>query len=170
MLDLKGTFRRLTRTALLILAAGLLGPAHATSGYTYGEKEYVVVAGGMAPDHRYAIAAHGSGDYGIDDFHLYLLAEPSGKVIGPLEEVTGFDTGPGSYTAVWSPGSRYVGVLYRGDRHVVALNLYRIEHGRAYPITGALPLSAASGNVENLDARSRQANAHRRGVVVDRGG
>jgi polyphosphate kinase len=32
----------------------------------------------------------------------------------------------------------------------MALNLYRIEHGRAYPITGALPLSAASANVERV--------------------
>jgi hypothetical protein len=139
----------------LILAPAFVGPAQATSTYTYGENEYVVVDNGMAPDHQHAIAAHGSGDYGSDDFHLYLLAEPGGKVIGPLEEVEGFDTGPGSYSAVWSPDSRYVGVLYRGDRHVVALNLYRIEHGRAYPITGALPLSAASGNLENLDVRSR---------------
>jgi hypothetical protein len=155
MLDLERTFLRLTRMALLILAAGSLGPAHATSSYTYGENEYVVVDNGMAPDHQHAIAAHGSGDYGIDNFHLYLLAEPSGKVIGPLEEVEGFDTGPGSYSAVWSPDSRHVGVLYRGDRHVVALNLYRVEGSRAYPITGALPLSAASGNAENLDVRSR---------------
>jgi hypothetical protein len=155
MLDLGKTIGRLARAALLILAAGSLGPAHATSTYTYGENEYVVVAGGMAPDHQHAIAAHGSGDYGSDNFHLYLLAEPGGKVIGPLEEVEGFDTGPGSYSAVWSPDSRYVGVLYRGDRHVVALNLYRIERGRAFPITGALPLSAVSASADNLDVRSR---------------
>jgi len=144
-----------------IVATGLLGPACATSVYTYGKNEYVVVANGMAPDGRYAVAAHGIGQDGGDDFHLYLLAEPGHRVIGPLEEVSEtLDTAAGAYTAEWSPDSRYVGLLYRSDRHITALNLYRIGNGRAYPITGAMPLSAvtgpgASSSAQDIELRTR---------------
>jgi hypothetical protein len=117
-------------TWVCIVATG--APAQATSNYAYAKDEYVTIANGAAPDHRYAVAAHGSGELGDVDFHLYLMAEPGHRVIGPLEEVKDvLDTGPAAFTAEWSADSRHVALLYRSDRHITAMNLYRIEHGRA---------------------------------------
>jgi hypothetical protein len=156
----RGTiWRRAAWGASWIAAAGLLHPACATSVQTYGKNEYVVVANGVAPDQRYAVAAHGTGDDGFEDFHLYLLAEPGGRVIGPLEEVREtLDTAASAYAAEWSASSEHVALLYRSDRHITALNLYRIGQGRAYPITGATPLAAVAGPDvglgQNIELRS----------------
>ena len=46
------------------------------------------------------------------------------------------DTGPNAYRTTWAPDSRHVAVSYRSDRHVLELNLYSIEQGRAHPISG----------------------------------
>jgi hypothetical protein len=151
------SLRRLAlATWFCIIAAG--APAQATSSYTYAKDEYVTVTNGAAPDHRYAIAAHGNGELGDVDFHLYLMAEPGHRVIGPLEEVKDIlDTGPTAYTAEWSADSRHVALLYRSDRHITAMNLYRIEHGRAYPISGPTLLRTIVGRfgLPDLDVRSR---------------
>jgi hypothetical protein len=149
--------RRLALAAWFCIAA-IGSPAQATSNYAYAKDEYVTIANGAAPNHRYAVAAHGSGELGDVDFHLYLMAEPGHRVIGPLEEVKDIlDTGPTAYTAEWSADSRHVALLYRSDRHITAMNLYRIEHGRAYPISGPTPLPAIVGRfaLPDLDVRSR---------------
>jgi hypothetical protein len=146
------------RLMLALWVCMATAPAHATSNYTYAKDEYVTIANGLAPDHRYAIAAHGSGDLGDVDFHLYLMAEPEHRVIGPLEEVKDIlDTGPGAFTANWSADSRHVALLYRSDRHIAAMNLYRIEHDRAYPISGPTPLRALVDRFAwpDVDVRSR---------------
>ena len=75
----RGTiWRRAAWGASWIVAAGLLHPAWATSVQTYGKNEYVVVANGMAPDQRYAVAAHGIGEDGSEDFHLYSWPSQAG--------------------------------------------------------------------------------------------
>jgi hypothetical protein len=113
-------------------------PAGATSTHTYGPHEYLVIAGGTAPNRQVSITAHGDGQDGYDNFHLYLMAEPEHRRIGPLEEVGPdiLDTGPEAYRAVWSRDSRHVGLFYRADRHIMAMRLYRIQNRRAYPIVG----------------------------------
>jgi hypothetical protein len=160
-MDIQRTSSRRLALAMwfCIAAIGAIGTsAQATSNYSYAKDEYVTIANGAAPDHRYAVAAHGGGELGDVDFHLYLMAEPGHRVIGPLEEVKDIlDTGPTAYTAEWSADSRYVALLYRSDRHITAMNLYRIEHGRAYPISGPTPLPAIVGRFDlpDLDVRSR---------------
>ncbi len=146
-------------SACFILAC-LLGPAQATSSYAYRSDEYATVRNGEAPSRKYSVAAHGNGESGDEDFHLYLMAEPGHRRIGPLEEVTEIlDTAPSAYEAVWSPNSRYVALFYRSDRHVRAMTLYRIERGRAYLITGPTLLAAAVGarlaGSDDVEVRSR---------------
>jgi len=153
----RASIRRLALATWFCIVA--IGPgAQATSNYAYAKGEYVTVTNGTAPNHQYAVVAHGSGELGDVDFHLYLVAEPGHRVIGPLEEVKDIlDTGPTAYTAHWSADSGHVALLYRSDRHIAAMNLYRIERGRAYPISGPTPLPAIVGRfgLPDLDVRSR---------------
>ena len=130
----------------LLLAGNLVAPARATSFHTYGKDDYARVGDGMAPNKKYSIAAHGHGEDGDEDFHLYLMEEPGHRKIGPLEEIKSIlDTAPEAFQAKWSANSRFVALLHRADRHLIELHLYRIENGRAYPITGPSLISAASG-------------------------
>ena len=55
----------------------------ATWNYEYGPDEYVTVAKGISPDRKIAITAHGSGELGDENFHLYLTDAGTGKKIGP---------------------------------------------------------------------------------------
>lgn len=129
--------------ALATIVAALV-PALATSNYTYGKNEYVTVKGGMAPDKRYSIAGHGEGDLALDKFNLFLMKEPGHKVIGPLTEIEEYlDTAADAYTAKWSPDSRHVAIIFRSDRRILSLFIYRIENGRAFIVTGQTPLVAA---------------------------
>jgi hypothetical protein len=56
--------------------------ALATSNYEYGPDEYVTVSNGISPDAKFAITAHGEGEYGDDNFHIYLTDAVTGKKIG----------------------------------------------------------------------------------------
>jgi hypothetical protein len=150
-----------TRIALAIaaatIAACLFETADATSNYTYKKNEYRVVHNGLAPNKRFSVAAHGEGELGYDDFHLYLMAEPGHRKIGPLEEIGPdiLDTGADAYHAAWSADSRHVAVHYRLERHKVTMVLYRIEHGRAYSIAGPSLLRAVLKRETSDDEEER---------------
>jgi hypothetical protein len=121
--------------AILVLAAtlALLSPAHATAEHQYGKHEYAVIEGGRAPNGKLSLAAHGEGEFN-DHFHVYLMAEPDHRRLATLDDISSdnnLDTAPDAYHAAWSPDSRYVAVSFRSDRHIVTLNLYAIEGGRA---------------------------------------
>jgi hypothetical protein len=111
--------------------------AYATSNYNYKPGEYIVIVDGRSPDGRYAIASHGDGEYGYDNFHVYLMDAMTGKKIGPLEEIKDtLDTAAGAFHAKWSADSSQVSITYRVDRHVVVMVSYRIADRRAYRING----------------------------------
>jgi hypothetical protein len=101
--------------SILFLSTGLL---RATSNHEYGPDEYVTVSNGLSPDGKWAITAHGGGDLGYDNFHLYLTDAATGKNIGPLEAVKEIlDTGADAFAAQWSKDSKQVTIVYRVDRH-----------------------------------------------------
>jgi len=142
-----------TRILSQVVAAILFGitlafsSAYATSNYTYKPGEYLTIADGRSPNGQYAIAAHGEGDLGYENFHIYLMRAQTGKPIGPLEEIKDtLDTGANAFYAHWSADSRQVSITYRVDRHTAVKISYRIENGRAYVISGPK-------EVEGLPAR-----------------
>lgn len=111
--------------------------AQATSNYEYRPDEFVVITNGRSPDGKYSIAAHGEGDLGYDNFHLYLMDAPSGKKFGALTEIKdALDTGADAFTAKWSADSKMVSITYRVDRRESAMVSYRIENGRATRTSG----------------------------------
>src|SRR5438045_8896510 len=116
--------------SILLLAAPSL---RATSNHEYGPDEYVTVSNGMSPDEKYAITAHGGGELGYDNFHLYLTDAISGKNIGPLEEIVEpLDTGAGAFSAKWSCDSKQVTIIYRVDRHAQLKSVrYKVAGRRA---------------------------------------
>jgi hypothetical protein len=130
----------MTRRLLAFLSIVLLpiSAARATANYEYGADEYVTVSNGISPNGKFAITAHGGGDMGYDNFHLYLHDALTGKKIGPLEEVKEtLDTGADAFAAKWSKDSQEVMIIYRVDRHepLKAVS-YRIADRRARPIKG----------------------------------
>lgn len=98
------------RTILWLIAfSGAAISVLATSNREYGPNEYVTVDGGLAPDRKYSIAAHGGGELCYDNFHIYLMNAVTGKKIGPLEEIKDtLDTGADAFYAKWSPNSTSV--------------------------------------------------------------
>lgn len=134
---------------LLLFASILLLPVvslRATSNYEYGPDEYVTVANGISPDGKIAITAHGEGQLGDENFHLYLTDATTGKKIGPLEEITEFlDTAAPAFAAKWSDDGQQVTIVWRVDRHepLKAIS-YRISGSRAEKITG--PFNVKDGD------------------------
>jgi hypothetical protein len=109
----------------------------ATSNHEYGPNEYAVIDGGLSPDHKYSVTAHGGGELGYDNFHIYLMNAATGKKIGPLEEIKdNLDTGADAFYAKWSANSTEVAIRYRVGRHEAMEVRYRIGNGRAYLIKG----------------------------------
>ena len=134
----------LLRTALVICfsLACFEQRALATSEYNYKPGEYVTVVDGLSPNGEYAIAAHGNGEGGYGNFHIYLMNARSGKKIGPLEEIKLIlDTGANAYYAKWSSDSRQVSITYRQERHMAVMVRYRIESGRAFRLSGPSAVS-----------------------------
>ena len=133
--------------ALLVLCVMLLPTtlARATSNYHYGPDEYVTVAKGISPNGKYAITAHGEGEYGYDNFHIFLTDAVSGKKIGPLEEIVDtLDTGADAFAAKWSKDSQQVDIIYRVDRHAPLKAVsYCITNGRARRIKGPFDVRSA---------------------------
>ena len=118
----------------LLLALAALSQAHATAEHHYARGEYAIVEGGRAPNGKFSLASHGEGEFGNDNFHVYLMAVPGHRRIARLDDISSnnnLDTAPDAYHAAWSPDSRYVAVSFRTERHIVTLNLSRIEGGRA---------------------------------------
>lgn len=126
------------RLLAILFAAMLAGsPARATSVYEYAKGEDVVIEAGMAPNGHLSLASHGEGEFGSDNFYVYLMAEPAHRRITALDGITdNLDSGPAAFRAAWAPDSRHVSIAYRIERHVTVISLYRIERSRAIEIVG----------------------------------
>lgn len=130
------------RAILTVLATFLAlatSPVRATDEHTYTRDEYAIIQNGLAPNQRMSLASHGDGDGGRDNFHVWLMAEPSHRRLGRLDDIGSSnnpDTGPHAHRAMWAPDSRHVGVNWRSNRHVLELNLYAAENGRTRLISG----------------------------------
>lgn len=128
--------RSLAVTALVALAGAT---AHATSAYEYAKDEYAVIRDGLAPNKQMSLAAHGEGELGDGNFHVWLMAEPAHRTIVALPDISpdnNLDTAPDAYHAAWSKDSRRVAVAFRTDRQQVALNLYEVAGDRVHSIAG----------------------------------
>jgi len=133
--------------AVAALLSGAAAPALATAVYEYKPGEYVIVDQGQAPSNKLSIAAHGEGDMGEDNFHLYLMAEPAHRVIAPLDSIDSnaiFDSGPTAFHARWSPDSGHVAIIFRTDRHDLTMQLYEIGLDRARSRGGPTLLQAVN--------------------------
>jgi hypothetical protein len=133
-------------TTLVTVLVGIQW-AHATANYEYGSEEYDTISSGISADGKFAITAHGAGEYGYDDFHLFLTDATSGKNIGPLDEVREvLDTKADAFAAQWSPDSAEVTIVWRVDRHApLKAILYRITGRRAKCVKG--PFDVHSENL-----------------------
>jgi hypothetical protein len=132
------TMSSAARAALcLVVFFTALGSAFATSNREYGPNEYVVINGGLSPNRKYSIAAHGRGELGYENFHIYLMNAATGKKIGPLLEIKDtLDTGANAFHAKWSRNSTQVAIRYRVDRREAHEVRYRIAKSRAYRLSG----------------------------------
>jgi len=140
----------MTTSRILLFVSILLLPVisvRATWNYEYGPDEYVTVAKGISPDGKIAITAHGNGELGDENFHLYLTDAGTGKKIGALEEIKEFlDTAGPAFAAQWSSDSRQVTIVWRVDRHepLKAIS-YRITGRRAEKIKGPFNVKDGDG-------------------------
>src|SRR5258708_35692493 len=93
------------RLLAISFAAMLAGsPARATSVYEYAKGEDVLIASGMAPNGHLSLAAHGEGEFGSENFYVYLMAEPAPPENARLAGITdklGF--GPAALPAARAP-------------------------------------------------------------------
>jgi hypothetical protein len=157
--------------ALAVSAAMLASPAAATSTYDYKKNEYVVVDGGLAPNHKLSVAAHGEGEGGAENFHLHLMAEPAHRKLATLGIGPGnsFDSGPDSYIARWSPDSRYVALTWRVGRHELGLMIYAVGQRREKSIRARLvrgPGDVLLVVVKDKAAREAADDQRSRGIEV----
>jgi hypothetical protein len=125
--------------------------ANATSNYSYQKNEYPTVKDGLSPSKKLSVAAHGEGDYGYDNFHLYLMVEPTHEKLARLDGIGPemVDTGPDAYQAQWSTNSRYVVLYYRADRHYSVMRLYKIENRQVYRIRGPKLLDVVANPIKD---------------------
>ena len=118
----------------IVLGLAAVSPAGATAEHRYGKTEFAVIQDGRAPNGKFSLAAHGGGESGSYGFHLYLMAEPGHRKLMALPNVSEdniLDSAPDAFHAAWSQDSRYAAVSFRSERHIVTLNLYAIDAGRA---------------------------------------
>jgi hypothetical protein len=109
-------------------------PAVGTDNYSYKSGEFAIISGGRSPDGRWSIASHGGGEYGYENFDLYLMREPAHEKLVALGIRDYLDTGPLSIVARWAPDSRHVAVLNRSDRHVLDLRIFRVANRKVQSI------------------------------------
>ena len=121
----------------------------ATSNHEYGKDEYATISNGTSPDKQFSIKAHGEGELGYDNFHLYLFNEKTGKRIGPLTEIADtLDTGADAFAAKWSEDSKTVMIVYRVDRHAPLKSMtYALAKNRAFSMIKE-PVDVTSSNLE----------------------
>ncbi len=131
------------RNALAIVVvlalAAACGTACATAEYNYKANEYVIVDHGMAPNNKFSVAAHGKGEGGSEDFHLYVMAEPEHRPLAPLPSINSksiLDSGPSAFYARWAPDSGHVAIMFRADRHILIMVLYELRDGRPRQLKG----------------------------------
>lgn len=137
--------------AIAVLAAVV--PAAATSNQTYKRGEYRVITSGLSPDRKASIRAHGDGELGMENFHIYLFRENPEKRVGALEEIVELDTAADAFTAKWASDSQAVAIQYRLDRHVFGFQAYTLANNRAYPVSGPSLAEQVTGKtLEALNA------------------
>ena len=132
------------RVGLLLLLLVSARPALGTDNYSYKSGEYAIVSGGRSPNGHWSISAHGDGEYGDDNFDLYLMREPAHEKVMRLGIVESLDTGPLSIVGIWAADSTHVAVLNRTDRHVLDLCLFHIAKNKAQPIKVPLLIDAVA--------------------------
>src|SRR5262245_61626180 len=103
----------------------------ATSSYEYGTDEYVTIVKGISPNGKYAITAHGEGELGDENFHIFLTDAVAGKKLAVLREIVEpLDTGANGFCAKWSKDSDKVVIIYRVDRRELKAATYSISNGQ----------------------------------------
>jgi hypothetical protein len=141
--------------AVVVALLGTSAPAHATAVYDYKIKEYVIIDHGHAPNGKLSVAAHGEGQFGSDNFHLYLMVEPAHTPIAALPSIDSrviLDSGPSAFYARWAPDSGHVAIIFRTDRHVAVMLLYGIGGGRPHQMDGPTLFGAVTkGAAESTD-------------------
>ncbi|MGY8637735.1 hypothetical protein RAD15_35225 [Bradyrhizobium sp. 14AA] len=123
----------------LVLTLAASSPAFATAAHRYGKNEYAIIQGGRAPNGKLSVAAHGGSETGSEGFRIHLMAEPAHRRLMTLDSVNDdniLDSAPDAFHAAWSGDSRTLAVSFRSERHIVTLNLYAIDGGRARLVDG----------------------------------
>ena len=129
------------------------GPACATAEYNYKANEYVIVDQGLAPNNKLSIAAHGKGEGGSEDFHLYVMAEPEHRPLAPLPSIDSksiLDSGPTAFYARWAPDSGHVAIMFRADRHILIMVLYALRDGLPHQLKGPTLFGAVTKSMPEL--------------------
>ena len=121
--------------ALAILLLALAGlPAHATAEYDYKKNERRIIDGGLAPNKKLAISVGLARDKGP---FFFLTAEPTHKIAARLQGIEPrLDTAPEALHAIWAPDSRHVAIIFRTERHELAMWLYAVDGNRAESVAG----------------------------------
>jgi hypothetical protein len=86
---------------------------------------------GISPNGKYAITAHGEGNWATE-FSSLLTDAVAGKKLDVLKEIVDtLDTGADAFCAKWSKDSDKVVIIYRVDRHALNAASYSVSNGRA---------------------------------------
>jgi hypothetical protein len=150
---------RIISAAIAALLAFAAIPARATDTHDYAKDEYGIIGDGLSPDKKMSLAAHGDGEGGSDNFHVWLMAEPAHRKLTPLDDIgsdNNLDTGPDAYHAIWAADSRHVAVNFRSDRHVLEMNLYSVEDRRTKLVSGPTLFRDVTSREVSRDDPARQ--------------
>ena len=145
--------RNVLAIVVFLAVTGACGAARATAEYDYKANEYVIVDHGLAPNNKFSIAAHGKGEGGSEDFHLYVMAEPAHRPLAPLPSIDSksiLDSGPTAFYAHWAPDSGHVAIMFRADRHILIMVLYALRDGRPHQLTGPTLFGAVTKSMPEL--------------------